>query len=216
MLFRRVFGQVFSLETTIAAAVFVLVLVAMVVAFLASWRRRRRGKGASARSKNDPLEIGYVLGLTGMAVFLIVTSLSGNATEAADPPASLTVDVTAFQWCWQFHYAGQPVTVTGRCAGGSLPTLVLPAGRRIRLRLESMDVIHSFWLPGLRYKIDVYPGHVNTFTMTLADGRWLGRCAEFCGLYHYGMTFYVQAVPAARFGRWLHARGGSTAAVSAP
>lgn len=215
MLFRRVFGQVFGLETAIAAVVFALVMMAMVVAFLASWRRRRRGAGPSARAKNDPLEIGYVLGLTGMAVFLIVTSLSANATESTDPPASLTVEVTAFQWCWQFHYAGQPVTVTGRCAGGSIPTLVLPAGRRVRLELASKDVIHSFWLPGLRYKIDVYPGHVNAFTMTLPDGRWLGRCAEFCGLYHYGMMFNVQAVPPAQFGRWLRARGGSAAAVSA-
>jgi len=76
-------------------------------------------------------------------------------------------------------------------------------------------VIHSFWVPALDFKVDAYPDHVNSFTFTLRDGRWLGHCAQLCGLYHAEMLFRIQAVPPAAFDRWLHSRGGSARAVSA-
>ena len=54
------------------------------------------------------------------------------------------------------------------------------------------------------------PGHVNSFTLTLTHpGRWIGRCAQLCGLYHYGMDFYVQAVSPAAFDRFLRSHGGT-------
>jgi cytochrome c oxidase subunit 2 len=207
MHFRTVFGQVFHLETTIAEVVFALVLAAIAAAVVASWRRRRRGRPPSPRAKHNPLELTYLLALTGMAVFLVTASFSANSSFFSDPRPGLQVRVTAFQWCWQFSYPGQGVAVTGRCAGGPVPTLVLPAGRPVEIEMTSRDVIHSFWLPGLRFKMDIYPDHVNHFTTTLPVGRWLGRCAQFCGLYHFGMTFYVQALPAGQFTRWLRARG---------
>jgi len=125
------------------------------------------------------------------------------------------VQVTAFQWCWRFRYVGQPVTVTGSCADGDYPVLVLPAGVPVEIDLASADVVHAFWVPYLDYKMDAFPGHVDRFTVTLPRaGRWIGRCAQLCGLYHYEMDFYLQVVPQAQFGRWLHARGGAAAAVS--
>ena len=76
--------------------------------------------------------------------------------------------------------------------------------------MTSSDVIHAVWVPYLRYKIYAYPGHVNTFTVTLTHtGRWIGRCAQLCGLFHYEMDFYLQAETPAQFDRWLRAQGGS-------
>jgi heme/copper-type cytochrome/quinol oxidase subunit 2 len=118
------------------------------------------------------------------------------------------VRVTAFQWCWHFQYLGTRVSVNGRCAGGPVPTLVLPANRPVEIELTARDVIHSFWIPGLDFKMDIYPDHVNRFTTTLPEGRWLGKCAEFCGLFHYGMLFHIQTYPAVRFDRWLQSKGG--------
>lgn len=227
MEFRRLFEQVFGLETAIAAVVFGLVAAAMAAAFLLSWHRRRRGRPPSGKAKANRLEIGYVTVLAGMAAFLITTSWTSNGHWQSDPPAALTVRVTEFQWCWQFSYPGQPVTITGQCASGlqpagtlppsgAIPTMVIPAGRPVQVQVTSRDVIHSFWVPDLRYKIDAYPGHVNSFTLTVAHpGRWPGRCAEFCGLYHYGMEFYLQAVPPGQFARWMAAHGGSAAAAGA-
>lgn len=225
--FRRTFGQVFGLETTIAAVVFGLVAAAMIAAFLLSWHRRRRGRPPSVKAENNRLEIGYVAVLAGMAAFLVTTSLTSNAHVTSGPPAALKVRVTEFQWCWRFSYLGQPVTVTGQCASGlrppgklpvpgGLPTMVLPVGRPVQVEVTSNDVVHSFWVPALRYKIDAFPGHVNSFTLTLPHpGRWPGRCAEFCGLYHYGMDFYLQAVPPGQFASWMAAHGGSAATAGA-
>ncbi|MGE5289835.1 MAG: cytochrome c oxidase subunit II [Micromonosporaceae bacterium] len=211
MEFRRVFGQVFGLEATIASVVFGLVMLGIVAALLLSWHRRRRGRPASRRSKHNRLELAYVLTLIGMAIFLVTLSFGANARESHDPQAPLTVRVTGYQWCWGFTYAGHTRVVNGQCAGGPLPTLVLPAGRPVRIEVTSKDVVHAFWVPALRYKIDAFPGHVNDLTFTLPrSGRWIGRCAEFCGQLHYEMDFYLKAVPAAEFDRWLHS-GGSVA-----
>jgi cytochrome c oxidase subunit 2 len=214
MPFRHVFGQVFPLESVIAAIVFGLVLAAMAAAVIVSWRKRRRGTPAARREHLRLLEAAYGLALAGIAAFLVVVSFSANAGDfpRQDPAPTMRVQVTAFQWCWRFHYAGQPVTVTGSCAGGDYPVLVLPAGLPVEIDLTSADVVHAFWVPYLDYKMDAFPGHVDRFTVTLPrPGRWIGRCAQMCGLYHYEMDFYLQVVPQAQFSRWLHARAGAAA-----
>jgi cytochrome c oxidase subunit II len=212
--YRTDFARAFGLEIRIAAVVFLLIAVTMVVALVLSRRRRRRGRGSSQKAEGNKLELSYLSVLAIVTAFIGTVSLGLNDNETADPPKpALTVKVLAFQWCWQFHYIGQPVTVTGQCRGHSLPTLVLPAGKRVRVEVASSDVIHGFWVPYLRWKIYAYPGHVNSFTVTLQhDGRWIGRCSELCGLYHYRMDFWVRAVPPAQFGQWLRANGGTASA----
>lgn len=217
MEFRRDFGQVFGLESAIAGAVMFLVLVALGAAIAASRRRLRRGEGPSARAEHRGLEIGYAVIVALVAAFVATVSLTANARETAQARhVALQVRVTGFQWCWRFRYLGQAVTVTGQCAGHRPADLVLPSGVPVRVEVTSDDVVHSFWVPYLRWKIDAFPDHVNTFTVTLArDGRWPGRCAEFCGLYHYQMDFAVRVLPPTQFDRWLRARGGTARAVPA-
>jgi cytochrome c oxidase subunit 2 len=209
MPFRQTFSQLFAQDTTIAWVVFGLVVATLAVAIVLGWYRRRTGKDPSQRSAANRIEVGYLAALTGITVFVVVASLTANAKESTDPKPAMRVDVTAFQWCWRFDYMTQPVTVTAPCQGGAIPTLVLPTGRPVELDITSTDVIHAFWVPYLEYKIYAYPGHVNRFTVTLThDGRWIGRCAQICGLYHYAMDFHLQAVPAAEFDHWLQAHRG--------
>lgn len=209
MPFRQQFAQLFGLDTTIAEVVFGLVAATLIIAFILSWHRRRTGKSASRKPKANRIELTYLAGLIGIATFLCVASLTANAKEDTQPRPAMQVDVTGFQWCWRFQYVGQPVTVTARCQGGPIPTLVLPTGRPVELDVTSTDVIHAVWVPYLDYKIYAYPGHVNRFTVTLTKtGSWVGRCAQICGLYHYQMDFRVQAVPPAEFDRWLGAHRG--------
>jgi cytochrome c oxidase subunit II len=216
--FRGVFGQIFPLELVIGLVVFGLVVVAMTAAAAVSWRKKRRGRPAARREHWHALEAAFGLVLAGVAAFLVAESFSANAADfpAHGPKPAVQVDVTAFQWCWRFRYAGQPVTVIGSCQDGQYPVLVLPAGEPVQIDLTSNDVVHAFWVPYLDMKMDAFPGHVGTFTVTLArDGRWIGRCAQFCGLYHYEMDFWVQAVSPAQFSRWLHAQAGTTARAAA-
>lgn len=212
MPFRHVYSEIFLLESVIAGVVFGLVLVTMAAVMLVSWRKRRRGAPAARREHLRVLEAAYGLALAVMAASLVVVSFSANGQDfpRQDPKPAMRVQVTAFQWCWRFRYVGQPVTVIGSCADGDYPVLVLPAGLPVEIDLTSVDVVHAFWVPYLDYKMDAFPGHVDRFTVTLPrQGRWIGRCAQLCGLYHYEMDFYLQVVPPAQFGRWLHARGGA-------
>jgi cytochrome c oxidase subunit II len=216
--FRHVFSGIFLLEFIIATVVFGLVLAAMAAAVIVSRRKRRRGAPAARREHLHVLEAAFGLALAGVTAFLVFASFSANSQDfpRQGPGPAIRVQVTAFQWCWRFHYEGQSVTVIGSCADGDYPVLVLPSGRPVEIDLTSVDVVHAFWVPYLDYKMDAFPGHVDRFTVTLPhDGRWIGRCAQLCGLYHYEMDFWLQVIPPAQFDRWLHARAGA-AGVSGP
>lgn len=210
MPFRNVFAGLFTQDAAIASGVFALVTVMMAGAVVMSWRRRRRGRSPSQRAEANKLEIGYVAVLGAVAAFLVYASLAANAREFPDPKPVVRVQVTAYQWCWRFHYEGQPVTATGQCEGESLPTLTLPAGRTVELDVTSVDVIHAVWVPYLDYKMYAYPGRTNSFKVTLTQtGQWIGRCAQLCGVYHYEMDFYLQVVSPAAFNAYIRAHGGS-------
>jgi cytochrome c oxidase subunit 2 len=165
-----------------------------------------------------PLEIGYAVALAGIAVFLIVMTANANhrqehVQEAARASGdAVRVDVTAFQWCWQFTHRDGPASETGTCQRdpATRPTLVVPIGRPVELRLTSRDVVHALWIPDLALKSDVYPDHTNVLATTFDHaGTWLGRCSEFCGSHHPTMEFWVRAVPEQEYQQYL-ASGGTS------
>jgi cytochrome c oxidase subunit 2 len=205
MPFHSAFAQLLTQDVTIASVVFGLVVIVLAGALVASWRRRRRDQPASRRAEANRVELSYAAVLAVIVAFLVVTGFMANARDfPTRPKPAATVLVTGYQWCWRFSYAGSPRTVTGQCQGGSPPVLVVPAGQPVEFKVTSADVIHAFWLPSQRFKINAYPGQVNTFTITFPKpGKWIGRCAQLCGLYHYDMDYYVQAVPAAAFATFL-------------
>lgn len=87
---------------------------------------------------------------------------------------------------------------------------MLPAGEPVELQVTSTDVVHAFWVSYLRVKAYAYPGHVDSFTITVPHpGTWTGRCAQLCGLLHYEMDFELKAVPPAVFRQFLQAHGGT-------
>src|SRR5947209_16066305 len=100
------------------------------------------------------------------------------------------------------------VRVTGECSTGDFPTVVVPAGQPVEFDLTSQDVVHAFWLPDFAAKRDAYPDHINTLRMVFPQqGRWRGRCSEYCGTHHVTMDFYVQVVSPAQYQQFLHSGG---------
>ena len=136
---------------------------------------------------------------------LLVASLVTGARVAAlpTPPGAITIEVFGRQWWWEIRYphprADQVVTTANE--------IHVPVGVPVVVRTTSRDVIHSFWVPSLHGKRDVLPGRVNVFWLQ-ADraGTYRGQCAEFCGLQHAHMAFYVVAEPPAQFEAWLQAQ----------
>lgn len=211
---RRNFGHVFGVEVRIAAVVFGLIVLTLIVAMV--WSRLRRGHPPEQKSKHPVTESVYVVVVACLVVFLIVFSLTSNSANAGGGQLprgarpAVQVKVTAFQWCWRFDYQGSRVSVTAPCINGDIPTMVVPAGEPVRIALTSDDVVHEWWVPYLRYKVMAYPYHTTTFSvMAPAAGSYPSRCAEFCGLYHYAMDFTLKAVPPAQYQRWLRSHQGA-------
>jgi len=171
--------------------------------------RYRRPRGAvpgdlpRQTGANIPIEVFYtVVPLIIVAVLFTLTMRTQNRISAAGDSPELTVEVTGFQWGWRFRYPAQGVTVLGDA--NEPPTLVLPVGASVRLRLEAADVIHSFFVPAFLVKRDLIPGVDNELDIRPTQtGRFPGVCAEFCGLDHWRMTFDVEVVSPAEFQAFL-------------
>lgn len=102
--------------------------------------------------------------------------------------------------------------------GNPGPTLWLPKGEKVRFVLTSRDVIHSFWVVPFLMKMDVIPGHTNSFEVTPSqEGTFLGKCAELCGVDHSRMLFNVKVVSPERYQQHLQelAKKGQTGYIPA-
>lgn len=180
----------------VAAIVFGLVFFTLV-------RYRRRGDELARGRESPPIIEGlYALLLAGVVVFLLAMTFRTDdevTAVSADPGAR--VDVTAFQWGWRFTYPGEGVTVVGD--DQRPPTLVVPVDTTVQFTLESRDVIHSFWIPEVRFKRDAFPERETTFDLGFEQADMIGRCAEFCGLAHGEMTFDVVSMEPSEFRDWL-------------
>ena len=118
-----------------------------------------------------------------------------NDLAARRDRADLTIEVVGRDWWWEVRYPNGAVTAN---------EIHIPVGRTVGVELTTKDVIHSFWVPELQVKTDQIPGQTNhTWLEADEPGRYRGQCAEFCGLQHANMVFYVVAEPADEFEAWL-------------
>jgi len=209
------FHGLFTLYMVIAVVVAVLVLGAIAFALI-RYRRRDDAETRDVRGLK-PLEAIWV-GLIAVVVVVLVVSTfrTEDRVDAVSSDPAQTVDVLAFQWGWRFSYPGTGITRAG--TGENPPTLVVPADVPVRFDLRSRDVIHSFFVPELKFKRDAFPNRTTTFDLVFDPGvSTVGHCAEFCGLGHDNMGFQVVSIPQADFQRWLQShersassRGGSS------
>ena len=204
--------DLYNLLFIAAAVIFVLVEAAIVFAVL---RYRRRSDMLPPQFHgNNLLEVVWtVVPLLIVAGLFVLSWGVLNRVEAKADNPRVTVNVLGFQWQWQFTYqgervplpAGQPpedLSIKGTIA--KPPVIYLPVGEPIRFNAEAQDVIHSFYVREFLFKRDAFPGHLNTFDLTITEpGDYGGQCTEYCGLAHQAMRFTIRAVPRPQFEAWL-------------
>ncbi|MEX2270684.1 MAG: cytochrome c oxidase subunit II [Vicinamibacterales bacterium] len=191
----------------IAVSAFFSILIAALVIFFAVKFRRRSPDEVGAPITGSlalellwtiiPLIISLVIFVWGAWVFL----------DLARPPrGSMEIFVVGKQWMWKVqHPDGQR----------EINELHVPVGRNVRLTIGSEDVIHSYYIPAFRQKIDAVPGKLTTMWFQASKaGEYHLFCAEYCGTKHSGMVGTIIAMEPDDFEQWLTGGSGTTPAAS--
>jgi cytochrome c oxidase subunit II len=208
----RAIQGLYNLFFAVAAVIFVLV-EGLIVWSVVRYRRRDDRLPPQFHGSNL-LEVTWTaVPLVIVAVLFVVSWQAIGKVDAKASDPRVRIVVQAFQWSWNFTYAGlrvptgagepaRDLTIRGSVA--TPPELVLPVGEPIRVVVQSKDVIHSFYVPAFNFKRDAIPGRTNSFDIAIdRPGSYHGQCAQFCGLYHSKMVFQIRAVPPADYGAWL-------------
>jgi cytochrome c oxidase subunit 2 len=197
----------------VPAALVVIGLVVALFLFAALRYRGRPPERAARWHENHRLEGIYAVLLAATVAFLLYNtySVENKIDRVANRErGGVTIDVVAARWEWTFYYPRYHITVRSGTTG--VGTFVVPVNQPIHFYLSSVDVIHAFWIPGLDYKHDNFPGATMLSTLDFGkSGNYPGQCAEYCGLYHSEMVFNARAVSGAAFAAWA-ASGGRTPA----
>jgi cytochrome c oxidase subunit 2 len=140
--------------------------------------------------------VGLVFSVIVLTVLWVWTLGTMHAQSAPPRPARIDITVTGYEWWWQVDYPSLGITTAN--------DIHIPTGQAVRVTLTTQDVLHSLWVPQLQGKTDLVAGHVNK-TWWQADhaGVYRGQCAEYCGLQHANMAFYVVAESPADFQAWV-------------
>ena len=165
--------------------------------------RNRHGDSAPPRQTTYhlPLELLYTLVpflIIGVLFYYTVKTQDNVKNNEGEP--DVRINVIGQKWSWTFNYmeAGNPDVGVNAHSIGTLeiiPELYLPVNKTVEFKLDSADVIHSFWVPSFRDKLDVIPGHTNHLRVTPNKlGTYDGKCAELCGEFHSLMLFKVHVV----------------------
>lgn len=188
----------------VGGAVWILVIIAMLVFVL-----RRRGAAESAASYDSTpeqrrrarrgVEISVFVTALVLAGFLAFEFSVGRAA-AQHPNPALTIDVTGHQWWWEVEYENPDPSKIIRTAN----EIHVPVGQPVQIKLRAADVIHSFWVPSLQGKRDLIPGYTSSmYIEATKPGVYRGQCAEFCGLQHAKMAFYLVADSLPAYRAWM-------------
>jgi cytochrome c oxidase subunit 2 len=198
------FAHVQDLYLPIAAGVFALIAVALAVVLL----RYRARSGRAPRPTRDryALDAAVAVVLAAIVAVLVAATLHTNDAETALARPGFRVDAVAFQWGWEFTYPSRQ-GVVDRSTPNRPATLHVPAGTTVEVSLRTRDVVHAFWIPDLRFKRDAWPRKVTRFDLRFPRGvsAGIGHCAQYCGLEHSDMAFFVDAMDPRRFALWSRA-----------
>jgi cytochrome c oxidase subunit 2 len=184
----------FDIHVILMAFLFSLITVIVVYSLIVFRRKPGETGDGSHIEGNTGLEIFWtIVPLISVIWFGVIGADNLRQVRAVDPN-SLEVRVIGYQWSWRFEYP----------QGFSSNTLYLPANKQVLLKMESTDVLHSFWVPEFRVKQDLIPGRVTELRITPnLEGEYKVRCAEICGTSHAYMESPVVVISQTAYDAWI-------------
>jgi cytochrome c oxidase subunit 2 len=214
--FNRDVGSLFALLIWLGVIVFVFTEAILLYTM---WKYRSRpGKPRQPEQVhgNTRLEILWtVIPAVVLAIIAVPTVQTIFKTQGQARSDALQIEVIGHQWWWEFRYPQYGVTTANE--------VYMPVGRTVNFALKTVDVIHSFWIPGLGGKRDLVNNRTNYLWMTPdsvdASGEaFNGFCAEYCGTSHANMRFKAFTVAPEDFASWIahQQKGAAFAPTPAP
>ena len=180
-----------------ASAVIFGLVVGAIILFLIRYRRRGAVGRTEDKSHSTMLEITWTAIPTVLIIIVFFWGFRSYIRMHVSPHDSMEVKVTGQKWFWSFDYPEGATAVN---------ELVVPVNKPIKLLMSSKDVIHSFFVPNFRIKMDVLP---NRYTITWFEATKTGvydlYCTEFCGKGHSEMIGKVKVVDDSGYTAWIDA-----------
>jgi len=191
----------------IAVSAFFSVLIAgLVITFAVKFRRRSPDAVGAPITGSLALELLWSIVPLLITMVLFVWGAWVFLDMARPPRGSMEVFVVGKQWMWKVQHPGGQREIN---------ELHVPAGRNVRLTIGSEDVIHSYYIPAFRQKIDAVPGKLTTMWFNATTpGEYHLFCAEYCGTKHSGMVGRIVVLSPDDFESWLAGGSGASPAVS--
>ena len=211
--------------------VWVMAIISAFVLALFIWvilkYNRRANPVPSKTSHNTLIEVIWTVVPALILLGIAVPSIGLLSAQYKSPPKdAITIKATGYQWYWGYSYpdngdfeiVSNMLTKEEADARGEPHQLgvdnrmVVPAGVPIRLQTTAADVIHSFAVPSLWFKLDAVPGRLNEKLLFIDEpGVYYGQCSELCGARHGYMPIAIEALPMDQYNAWVLAQGGSVA-----
>jgi len=189
----EVIDEAYELLELLAIPVMALVLAIMTWGAIA-WRSSgaEREDGPPQRSNKVVVSV-WLAASSALAIGILINpGFVGLSDLRGEPSQDYVIELQAQQFSWQVTYENEAVSVE---------ELVVPMDKRVRYDVTSVDVLHSFWVPAFRTKIDAVPGRVTQVRVTAThegtmedDINLRIQCAELCGAGHANMMIPVRVV----------------------
>lgn len=214
-----------ALLITLAVIGIAFVVLNLFLAYLVL-RYRHREQGRAQFIPDNPKIEKILIGVTALGiVILLAPGLFAYSRFISPPRDALTIEVLGEQWRWSYRYPGpdgklgraNPKLISPKNLFGidlsdpaaqddilSYTELHLPVNRPVLLHIRAKDVLHSFFIPSFRAKMDAVPGMVTHYWfIPTREGKFQAVCAELCGIGHYRMQSPVIVESSERFQEWL-------------
>ena len=177
------------------SAFFATLICALILVFAFRYARKPgRPRGADIHG-SLPLELVWTLVPLGLTMIMFVWGAKLFFQHRIVPADATDVYVVGKQWMWKLqHPTGQR----------EINDLHVPVGTAVKLTMTSEDVIHSFFVPAFRMKMDVLPGRTtHAWFRATKPGEYHLFCAEYCGTKHSAMVGRIHAMEPQEYERWL-------------
>lgn len=172
---------------------FLISLTIVLLVFIYKYNKKRHPVAEQIEG-NNKLEVVWTVIPVMLVIAMFYYGWTGwKPLYSEAPKNALPIKTIGRMWNWRFEYTN----------GKKTDTLYVPQGKPVVLDLVSMDVIHSFYIPAFRLKMDVIPGRkLHTWFIGNSPGIYDIFCAEYCGLQHSGMYTAVRVLPQPEFDKW--------------